>query len=107
MLVRTDRDLIRANAESVRHVVVDLVAPRALPRTERTPVNVALVIDRSGSMEGAKIELAKMRPSSSGRLLSHIIASHHIEQRRSTSLSRNRFWTASMISRAKFPTPRP
>jgi Ca-activated chloride channel homolog len=52
--VRTDRQLIRAGASSSRYVLVTYIAPEAPPRAERLPVNVALVLDRSGSMSGAR-----------------------------------------------------
>jgi Ca-activated chloride channel family protein len=50
--VRPDRSLIRAAARSTRYVLVRLTAPAAPPRDHRLPVNTALVLDRSGSMEG-------------------------------------------------------
>lgn len=57
--VRTDRTLIRAGARSTRYLLVSYTAPEATPRAERVPVNVALVLDRSGSMDGErKFELA-------------------------------------------------
>jgi Ca-activated chloride channel family protein len=57
--VRQDRAYLRAPARSTRFLVVRLVAPDARSRSERLPVNVALVLDRSGSMGGSKIRLAK------------------------------------------------
>ncbi len=58
--VRTDRTLVRAFAHSRRYLLVDVVAPTAPPRTDgRAPVNLAFVLDRSGSMAGRKLELAK------------------------------------------------
>ena len=58
--VRTDRQLIRAGASSTRYVMVSGVAPDAPRRAERLPVNVALILDRSGSMDGAhKFDLAR------------------------------------------------
>jgi len=57
--LRQDRVFVRAGARSTRYLVVRLVAPAAARRRERLPVNVALVLDRSGSMGGAKIRLAK------------------------------------------------
>lgn len=54
-----DRDFVRAPARSTRHLVVRLVAPDAIRRSGRLPVNVSLVLDRSGSMGGPKIRLAK------------------------------------------------
>ncbi len=59
LTVRADRRLIRPTTHSRRHVLVEVTAPSA-PRTSgRAPVNLAFVIDRSGSMGGDKIELAK------------------------------------------------
>ena len=55
----TDRRLIRANGGSNRYILARFAAPESERRQERPPVNVAFVIDRSGSMEGRKIELAK------------------------------------------------
>ncbi|MCC6625370.1 MAG: VWA domain-containing protein [Deltaproteobacteria bacterium] len=57
-----DRTLVRAAGGSVRHLHVRLVAP---PRSggSRPPVHLAFVIDRSGSMAGAPLELAKQATS--------------------------------------------
>ncbi|MFN2432726.1 MAG: VWA domain-containing protein [Gemmatimonadota bacterium] len=57
--IRTDRRLIRADARSDRYVLARVTAPLSTRSRERTPVNVALVLDRSGSMGGSKIELAR------------------------------------------------
>lgn len=57
--LRQDRTLVRARARSTRYLVVRLVAPDAPHRSARLPVNVSLVLDRSGSMGGRKIVLAK------------------------------------------------
>ena len=56
---RTDRLLIRAHGRSARFVLVEVTAPPATHERERPPVNLAFVIDRSGSMSGQKLELAK------------------------------------------------
>lgn len=57
---RTDRSLIRAGARSTRYVLVQLTAPAAEQRAEPRPVNLALVLDRSGSMAGdRKFDLAR------------------------------------------------
>ena len=57
--LRTDRSLIRTNGGSDRYLVARFTAPPSEQRRSRPPVNVAFVIDRSGSMAGQKIELAK------------------------------------------------
>ena len=59
LTARTDRSLIRAAGKSVRHVAVTLVAPVSDRDKKRPPVDVAFVLDRSGSMEGEKIVLAR------------------------------------------------
>jgi Ca-activated chloride channel family protein len=58
--LRTDRRLIRAGSRNTRYLLASIVAPAAAPREGRLPVNVALVLDRSGSMDGErKFELAR------------------------------------------------
>lgn len=58
---RTDRALVRANARSTRYVLLQATAPkkRTAKKPKRPPVNVAFVLDRSGSMGGTKLALAK------------------------------------------------
>jgi Ca-activated chloride channel homolog len=56
---RTDRCLIRPTARSHRFVLVEVTAPSAARQRERAPVNLAFVLDRSGSMSHGKIELAR------------------------------------------------
>ena len=55
--VETDRPLV-ARDSMTRHVVATIVAPEGAPQARR-PVNLGLVLDRSGSMGGEKIRLAK------------------------------------------------
>jgi cobalamin biosynthesis protein CobT len=57
--LRVDRNLIRTAANSLRHVLVELAAPSVPRRATRTPVNLGFVLDRSGSMTGAKLAVAK------------------------------------------------
>ena len=56
---RTDRRYIRPNGQSERFVLVDISAPPAAKDKPRPPVNLAFVLDRSGSMSGDKIRLAR------------------------------------------------
>jgi Ca-activated chloride channel homolog len=57
--VRQDRRYIRATSHSERFVLGRIVAPRATGERHRAPVNLAIVLDRSGSMSGAKLGIAK------------------------------------------------
>jgi Ca-activated chloride channel family protein len=57
--IRIDRHLIRAAGGSVRHALVSVIAPQAPPKAGREPLYLALVLDRSGSMGGPKIALAR------------------------------------------------
>ena len=57
---RTDKPLVRTTHRSRRHVLLSLTAPAARRRRKaRPPVNVAFVIDRSGSMAGMPMLLAR------------------------------------------------
>ena len=55
----TDRSLVRAAARSIRYLRVSFAAPVAPSRADRRPLTVAFVLDRSGSMGGEKIRLAR------------------------------------------------
>lgn len=62
LIVRPDRRLIRAHGRSERFLLVEITAPTvaADPSRRRPPVNLAFVLDRSGSMGGHnKLSLAK------------------------------------------------
>ncbi|MFL5754926.1 MAG: vWA domain-containing protein [Chloroflexota bacterium] len=61
--VQTDRTLLRANGQSERFLLVEVTAPTVAPDPSRArpPVNLAFVLDRSGSMSAAgKLDLAKV-----------------------------------------------
>lgn len=59
MNIQTDRALLPEGNAATRYLVVTITAPEAARRTERPALNVALVLDRSGSMAGRKIDLAR------------------------------------------------
>lgn len=68
--LKTDRTLIRAGARSARYAMASITAPDAPARRERLPVNVALILDRSGSMDGErKFALAREAVAHALRLL--------------------------------------
>lgn len=68
--IRADRRLIRSEARSNRYLLVSFTAPQAPRREERRPVNVAFVLDRSGSMNGeSKFFLARQAVEQSLRML--------------------------------------
>ncbi len=54
-----DRDIVLAGAPREVVVKIDLSAAGEKVKRRRTPLNLAVVLDRSGSMTGAKIEKAR------------------------------------------------
>ena len=50
--LRADRQLIRSRGSSVRFLLASISAPAGPPRKDRMPVNISLILDRSGSMQG-------------------------------------------------------
>ena len=68
--LRADRRLIRARGSSIRYLLASITAPAAPRREARLPVNIALILDRSGSMDGEnKFPLAVEAVKQSLRLL--------------------------------------
>jgi Ca-activated chloride channel family protein len=57
--IQTDRAYVPPDATVTRYLLVQVTAPARRQHTERPPAEVALVLDRSGSMAGRKIEMAK------------------------------------------------
>ncbi len=57
---RPDRTYIRSTYRSNRFVLAEITAPAVRSERVRPPVRLAFVIDRSGSMSGAKLRLAKL-----------------------------------------------
>ncbi len=72
MHLQPDRALIPANTPAVRYLHVLISAPpqpKAAGAAVRTPVDVALVLDRSGSMDGNKLTMAREAVTHAIRLL--------------------------------------
>ena len=70
---KSDRRYIRSTSRSNRFILAEVTAPHqhAEPNVQRQrpPVNLGFVLDRSGSMAGEKIALAKQAVEGSiGRL---------------------------------------
>jgi Ca-activated chloride channel family protein len=57
--IQTDRAFVPVDTTVTRYLLVQVTAPARQQHTERPPAEVALVLDRSGSMGGRKIEMAK------------------------------------------------
>ena len=59
MNIQTDRALLPAGESSTRYLIATITAPKSGRASDRPALNVALVLDRSGSMAGSKLDLAK------------------------------------------------
>ena len=57
--VRLEHELLAVEHEHDVHCMLELVAPEAPAQSERRPLALSLVIDRSGSMAGRKLEVTK------------------------------------------------
>jgi Ca-activated chloride channel family protein len=69
---QVDRSLIPANEPCERYLLLTLRMPEAAQRRDRLPLNLSLIIDRSGSMSGDKLEYVKEAASHALRLLTEM-----------------------------------
>jgi Ca-activated chloride channel family protein len=67
--IQTDRARIPSGTSSVRYLTIAITAPVRERRRTRPAVHAALVFDRSGSMAGHKIEMARRAVEHAVRLL--------------------------------------
>lgn len=83
--VTPDREVLPAESPGTAVIKVLLDAPEVPRESERPPVNLALVLDRSGSMSGSKIEQARealvqaLRRLSPRDIVSVVIYDHEVE----------------------------
>ncbi len=101
--VETDRAVLPAGGPHKTVVKITLDAPPAPSNIERPPVNLALVLDRSGSMGGSKIERAKeaaieaLRRLGPGDMFSVVIYDHNVQTIVPAQNARNLEWIESRI----------
>jgi len=107
--VDTDRTVLPANQKEKTVIKVTVEAAEALPQTSRTPVNLSIVLDRSGSMGGTKIEQARLAAIEAVRrlhvddIISIVTYDSVIETIVPAQPARNKDWIEEQIRRI---TPR-
>lgn len=98
-----DRGVLPAGAEQTVVIKINLDVPPAPRETARPPVNLALVLDRSGSMAGDKLEKAKeaaiqaLRRLDRRDLFSLVIYDHDVETLVPPQSAANSEWIESRI----------
>ena len=101
--VELDRDVLPAEQPQNVVVKVTLDGQRPSETVKRPPVNLAIVLDRSGSMSGQKLEKAKeaaieaLRRLGQQDLFSVIIYDHNVQTIVPAQSARNAEWIESRI----------
>jgi Ca-activated chloride channel homolog len=101
--VELDRDVLTAEQPQNVVVKVTLDGQRPAETVKRPPVNLAIVLDRSGSMSGQKLEKAKeaaieaLRRLGQQDLFSVIIYDHNVQTIVPAQSARNAEWIESRI----------
>ena len=72
LIARANRGRCSTEGREIHYASVTFRAPRAEARRNRPDVNVGLVLDRSGSMAGRKMEIARKGMDTSIRLLQDV-----------------------------------
>lgn len=101
--VELDRSVLPADDPQQVVVKVTLDAPQPPSETTRPPVNLCIVLDRSGSMSGQKIENAKeaaieaLHRLSAGDLFSMVVYDHNVDTIISAQNAVSTEWIESRI----------
>ena len=101
--VELDRGVLPARSTQKAIVKVTLEAPAVADAKKRPPVNLALVLDRSGSMSGDKIEKAREAAISAIRrlqpedLVSVVVYDHEVETLVPAQPAKNIEWIEARI----------
>ncbi|EFK10383.1 von Willebrand factor type A domain protein [delta proteobacterium NaphS2] len=101
--IELDRGVLPAENPQNVVVKVTLDAPAPPSRMERPPVNIAIVLDRSGSMSGQKLEKAKqaaieaLRRLGQKDMFSVIVYDHNVKTIVPAQSARNVEWIESRI----------
>lgn len=101
--VELDRALLPVGDRETAIVKITLDAPKPPRRTKRPRVNLSIVLDRSGSMGGKKLERAKeaaieaLRRLGSGDMFSLVIYDHQVETLVPAQNASNTEWIESRI----------
>jgi Ca-activated chloride channel family protein len=101
--VEVDRSVLPAGGSQKAIIKVTLDPPPAPRQSDRPAVNLAIVLDRSGSMAGEKLEKAKdaaieaLRRLSGNDLFSLVIYDHNVETVVPSQSARNVEWIEARI----------